>query len=186
MNDSRPTSLAQRSSKPDILNMLLYMEATTMLAISSLVKKLTRDYPALTFAHGQTAHWSSTEHTVWYTTDEPHADWVLLHETAHGLLRHANYAYDIELVRFEKDAWQYAVQTLAPRYNLVIDPDFIEAHLDTYRDWLHAKSTCPACQSSGYEARTRQYQCLQCGTSWRTNAGLTSRIRRRVTTTSPI
>lgn len=153
-----------------------------MRAISSLVKKLAANYPDLKFAIAKTAHWSSTEKTVYYNPEEPHASWTLLHETAHALLNHDNYCRDIDLLKMERDAWNYANGTLAPVYGIAIATNFIEVHLDTYRDWLHAKSTCPTCSSTGFEHRKHSYRCLHCGSAWRTNAGTAAQIRRYVTT----
>lgn len=149
-----------------------------MPATSSLSKKLARNYPGLTFTRGERAHWSPATHTVFYDSRDTHADWILLHETAHGILDHQEYALDIELLQLERAAWHYATTVLAPQYDISIDVDFVEAHLDTYRDWLHAKSTCPHCQSNGIEQTKHRYLCLHCGGTWRTNTGVDAGIRR--------
>lgn len=151
-----------------------------MPAISSLVKTLKANHPELTFRTGEFAHWSTSTQTVFYNTSEPHADWILLHETSHALLRHTEYVRDIDLLKIERQAWNYAIRTLAPRYNITIEPSFIESQLDTYRDWLHAKSTCPSCQSNGIETRKHTYSCLHCGSIWRTNAGVEVGVRRYI------
>lgn len=151
-----------------------------MQAISSLITKLISSYPEITFSIGEYAYWSPSKRTVFYSPGEAHAAWVILHETAHGLLKHSDYKRDIELVRLEQEAWSYAVATLAPRFGITIDPDFIEAQLDTYRDWLHNKSTCPSCQSNGLEQLAHHYICPHCTTSWHTNTGIDAGIRRFV------
>ncbi len=147
----------------------------------SLANKLAKAYPNLTFTQGEHAHWSPDKQTVYYSLRESHAAWVLLHEAAHGLLGHTNYNRDIELLTIERDAWQYAAHTLAPQFNLSIDPEFVETQLDTYRDWLHAKSTCTTCQSNGIEHAKHRYQCLHCGSTWRVNTGIDVHIRRFAT-----
>lgn len=149
-----------------------------MRSTSSLVAKLANNHPGITFALGTTAHWSGDEHTVHYNPTEPHANWVLLHETAHALLEHQDYARDIDLVKMERDAWDYAAQTLAPQYGIAIANSFVDEQLDTYRDWLHTKSTCPTCQSTGYEAARQRYTCVHCGATWQTNTGIDTEIRR--------
>lgn len=149
-----------------------------MRSTSSLVAKLANNHPAITFALGDAARWSRDEQTVYYNPTEPHADWILLHETAHALLDHSDYTRDIELLALERKAWDYASRTLAPRYDISIAPVFVDEHLDTYRDWLHAKSTCPACQSNGYESSLQYYTCVHCGSVWRTNIGIDREIRR--------
>lgn len=153
-----------------------------MLAISSLVKKLRNKFPEFTFTRGDTARWSPSEHTVYYNPNEPHAAWVILHETAHGALSHTEYSRDIELLRLEHQAWHHAKTILAPLFNITIDQEFIETQLDTYRNWLHAKSTCPGCHSSGLETSAGTYQCPHCTSTWKVNRGIDSAIRRYVTT----
>ena len=149
-----------------------------MLATSSLIKKLRSKFPELTFTPGEYARWSPSERTVYYNPTEPHAMWVILHEAAHGLLEHTEYSHDIELLKLERQAWHHASTVLAPVFGIAIDPEFIETQLDTYRDWLHAKSTCPTCHSNGIESAAGHYQCLHCAGSWRVNKGINTAIRR--------
>ncbi len=149
-----------------------------MPATSSLSKKLARSHPHITFTQGEQARWSPTTSTVFYNPNETHADWILLHETAHAILGHQEYTLDIELLKLERAAWHYATTTLAPQYDILIDTEFIETHLDTYRDWLHTKSTCPHCQSNGIEQTKQRYLCVHCGGTWRTNIGVDTGIRR--------
>lgn len=149
-----------------------------MVATSSLSKKLASKYPHISFQPDNRAHWAPALRTVFYCPDEPHADWILLHETAHGILNHQDYSLDIELLQLERDAWHHATTVLAPDCGITIDPDFVESHLDTYRDWLHTKSTCPHCHSNGIEQSKHYYLCLHCHGTWRTNTGVTTNIRR--------
>lgn len=149
-----------------------------MRSISWLVDKLSADYPQFHFTEDTTSRWSHDSATVFYNPSEPNADWTLLHELAHACLNHTGYIRDIALLQMERDAWEYAKATLAPRYEIDIDEDFIEDHLDTYRDWLHAKSTCPTCTLTGMEIAKHHYRCLGCGQAWRTNAGTQARVQR--------
>jgi len=149
-----------------------------MRAMSSLIKNLESKFPDITFAEGPRAHWSPDTQTVYYNPKEQHADWVLLHETSHAALNHHRYVRDIELLDIEREAWNYAVEQLAPQCSLAIDPTFIETQLDTYRDWIHSKSTCPHCQSNGFERQKHSYCCPHCGSSWQTNIGIDVGIRR--------
>lgn len=153
-----------------------------MRSTSSLVAKLANNHQTINFRLGETARWSQDEQTVYYNPTEPHADWVLLHETAHALLGHSEYIRDIVLLRMEREAWDYAARSLAPAHGISIDSTFIDEHLDTYRDWIHAKSTCPTCQSNGYEIAPRGYTCVHCGNNWYTNTGVDREIRRFQTT----
>lgn len=145
---------------------------------SLLVDKLSKDYPHFVFTADTNSHWSPVHSTVFYNPAEPNIDWILLHELSHACLDHAGYSRDIKLLQMERDAWNYAKQTLAPHYSITIDDDFIEDHLDTYRDWLHIKSTCPKCTLSGMEIAKHQYQCLSCSHHWNTNTGTQVRVQR--------
>lgn len=149
-----------------------------MRTTSSLVQHLASTYPDFVFAESAQAHWSPTEQIVYYNSAESHAQWIILHETAHALLGHRDYSRDIELLAIERDAWQYATEHLAPMLNISIDKDFIETHLDTYRDWIHAKSTCPNCQSTGIEQAKHSYLCIHCNHTWHVNAGVDVHTRR--------
>lgn len=102
----------------------------------------------------------------------------LLHELAHAILDHKTYARDIELIELERDAWTHAQATLAPTYNIAIGTNQIEDALDTYRDWLHARSTCPNCQATGVQTERNAYKCLACLSKWRVNDARICALRR--------
>lgn len=150
------------------------MAVTTTQSIVSLVKKLVKDFPDLRFERGQADHWSPDSQTVHYKGDAL----MLIHEVSHALLKHRRYTRDVELLGMERDAWLYARQTLGPRYNVIITQDVIENALDSYRDWLHARSTCPNCHASGVEARKSMYHCLACGQMWKVNEARICHLRR--------
>lgn len=149
-----------------------------MHTITSLVNKLQKDFEQFQFEPSDVSRWSRRANTVFYNEHEPHCEWVLLHELAHACLGHTDYRRDIQLLAMERDAWEYAAATLSPRYNIVIDEYFIEDHLDTYRDWIHTKSTCPHCTLTGVEKDKQRYSCLGCGHTWRTNTGTQTQVRR--------
>ena len=148
-----------------------------MPSITSLVTKLQADFPALTFTSGDEFHWSPEHQTVYYPEGSSESD-ALLHEAAHGLLQHSNYTKDIQLIEIERDAWDYAKSTLADRYSITIDETAVQEALDTYRDWLHARSTCPECQATGFQSKAGQYKCLACHTKWRVNEARVCALRR--------
>ena len=143
------------------------MDATTMPSITSLLTKLQADYPTITFSKAADFRWSPPEKTVYYTND-PHADALLLHELSHSLLNHSLYIKDIDLIKMERDAWEKA-RHLAPQYEVVLSDDIIQPHLDSYRDWLHARSTCPTCGATGVQTKQATYHCVACGATWRVN-----------------
>ena len=146
--------------------------------INSLTKQIIADFSAYTFARGDTFRWSPEAATIFYPTlGHPEDIWSLLHEIAHGELRHATYTLDIELVQHESDAWAYAAQVLAAKYSLTINDNYIQDHLDTYRQWLHNRSTCPTCGQNGLQTKNT-YSCINCRCLWRTNEARLCALRR--------
>lgn len=152
-----------------------------MPSITWLKDKLAADHQEIKFAPGNDFAWDPISHTVHYATSDQHYP-ELLHETAHALLGHRSYRRDIELLRMEREAWDYAAQTLAPTYSLSIDGDVIEEALDTYRDWLHRRSSCPSCSLSGIQESATAYRCISCTERWTVNEARTCQLKRtRVT-----
>ena len=80
----------------------------------------------------------------------------------------------------ERAAWDKALE-LAKTVNVDIDEELIETSLDTYRDWLHDRSTCPSCNATGIEASKQQYECISCHTTWRVNEARDCSLRRYTT-----
>jgi len=143
-----------------------------------LLSKLQADYPDWRYQPADRFAWSDEDQTIYYQPDIESATDFLLHETAHAILGHTSYRRDIELIKMERQAWSYAVSTLASKYQLTVDEDVIENSLDTYRDWLHARSLCPECSSTGYESAKQVYSCLACGSQWRVNQARDCALRR--------
>ena len=106
--------------------------------------------------------------TVFYDEARTICGTLLIHELAHGLLEHADYARDVQLLNMERQAWEKALE-IAQSYGETIDEDVIETHLDTYRDWLHQRSTCPVCQAVGLQIKKQAYTCPACSHEWRVN-----------------
>jgi lipopolysaccharide biosynthesis regulator YciM len=102
---------------------------------------------------------------------------LLIHELAHALLNHKNYRRDIELIEMETAAWHEAKQ-YGEKYNVEIKEDVIQDHLDTYRDWLHARSSCPNCLATGYQTKHLTYECPACTHSWKVNEARLCALRR--------
>ena len=143
----------------------------------SLLKQLKTHYPSLTFVEGDDFQWSPQLHTVIFDPTHETADSLLLHEVAHSLLNHNDYSKDVALLAMETDAWEHA-KTLAPTFSVALDDDDVQDHLDTYRDWLHARSTCPRCEAIGYQKGPRLYACVACAHEWRVNEARTCALRR--------
>lgn len=152
------------------------MAATTTPLMNLLLNNLRKDFSNIKFAESGNFMWSPDDNTVFYNasvSDPP----LLLHELSHALLDHKSYLKDVELVSMEAAAWQKA-QELALNYGVKISEDDINQHLDTYRDWLHARSSCPSCSAIGYQSGSRQYTCPGCTTKWRVNEAKVCELRR--------
>lgn len=148
----------------------------------NLLQQLRKDYPDLTFVLSSSSYWSPKEKIVHHEAANTHreADWKLLHETAHGILGHQAYKTDFELLLLEAAAWQKAAE-LAKNYQIAIDTEHIEDCLDSYRDWLHGRSTCPTCLANGLQTTPRTYECLNCGATWQVSHSRFCRAYRRAT-----
>jgi len=150
-----------------------------MPSTTSLVSKLRADFPQFHFAEGEEFRWSPNETTVYF--DPTSRDTAsLLHELSHAILDHRQYSRDIQLIELEQAAWQYARGTLSERYKVAISQDHIDYSLDTYRDWLHARSQCPHCKATGLQIKSHLYSCLACSTKWRVNNARVCELRRVV------
>jgi hypothetical protein len=153
------------------------MDAITMPSTTSLATSLQKDFPAFSFTASDKFRWSPQEKRIFYdaSSDDTAA---LLHELAHALLMHVDYLKDIELIEMERDAWEYAATTLASKYETTISDTIVQDALDTYRDWLHARSTCPNCRATGVQTKKNQYKCVVCETHWRVNDARICALRR--------
>ena len=149
-----------------------------MPSTSLLLKSISRDYPHIHFESGDDFHWSFDNSTITYQNTDPHASAHIIHELAHALLNHHSYAKDIELIGIERDAWVYASTTLSSKYNIEIHDNVVQSALDSYRDWLHARSTCPRCKATGIETLKSEYHCIACEHNWRVNEARICSLRR--------
>jgi hypothetical protein len=141
-----------------------------MAKIDSLTTRLQADYPTVSLEAGDDFYWAPMTRTVYFKHDSTLSDRAtLLHEMAHAILDHSNFQRDIDLLKIERAAWDYAKDTLAPRYDVTIDEDRVEDMIDTYREWLHARSKCPKCVMTGIQTKGPTYHCLGCNHSWKVN-----------------
>lgn len=155
------------------------MVVTTMASISSLANKLRKAYPNLTFKEGEDFRWAPQEKTIYYPKNGTKQDEkTLLHELAHALLEHVDYDKDVELLHKEREAWDYASKELSKEFDVEISEDDIEEAIESYRDWLHSRSTCPKCSMNGLQEPKNTYKCLSCGCSWRANDARICELRR--------
>ena len=142
-----------------------------------LLSRLRADHPNIKFVVGNDFKWSQTNQTL-TVAETTGGDLYLLHELAHALLSHADFVFDVELLRQEREAWDHVKNVLAPRYNIGLNNDLIEEALDTYREWMHARALCPTCGLTGLQTKTSTYVCVNCRCSWRPNDARRFALRR--------
>ena len=148
----------------------------------SLLEYLQQLLPDVTFQSGDTFCWSPKSRTITYPVDAlTHEDgvWALVHEAGHALLEHRQYQTDFELVTMEVAAWEKAKE-VAHELSVAIDPDHIQDCLDTYRDWLHRRSTCPTCGSVSLQRTDTSYACHNCPAQWHVSAARFCRPYRKL------
>lgn len=154
------------------------MGVITMVSTSSLINSLTQDFPEFIFQNASAFWWSAQQKTVYIDPNAQNAASFILHELSHAVLGHQGYKRDIDLIKLERDAWDYAQNTLAPRYKITLHDDHVQDNLETYREWLHSRSTCPECDTTGLQMKTHIYRCLTCGHLWRVNEARLCALRR--------
>ena len=155
----------------------------------TLINQLKQDFPELSYQVGDGFYWSPKTQSIIYPEKptKKNITWTLLHETAHGVLQHTTYKSDVQLLGMEVAAWHKACQ-LAKKYEITIHEDYIQNCLDSYRNWLHQRSACPACDSHSFQIDSHHYQCINCHTLWKVSAERFCRPYRKTTTqkeTSP-
>ncbi|CAN5454768.1 hypothetical protein BH10PAT3_BH10PAT3_5050 [soil metagenome] len=151
--------------------------------MQELLSTLATDYPDIKFVKGDIFYWSPKNSSVTYaagSTQPEISKWSLLHEVSHGILGHKNYYSDFELMQLEVAAWQQA-RLLARSYGIQIDPEHIQDCLDTYRDWLHLRATCPSCGTVSAQKDPNTYECFNCRTVWHVSNSRFCRPYRRKT-----
>lgn len=150
-----------------------------MPSIASLKSKLSKDFPDISFVEGGDFLWSPAKNTIFYNSSVSSSAGtsLLLHELGHALLEHSSYSRDVALLAMENDAWDRG-REVALSYGLSLDDDFIQDHLDTYRDWMHSRSTCPACSATGFQVGEKEYSCPACSQKWRVNEARVCGLRR--------
>jgi hypothetical protein len=148
-----------------------------MRSTTSLLPKLSQDFAPIVFTAGSRYAWSPDKKTVFYDESDPENVDLLFHELAHGVLNHHDYSKDVELVAMESEAWDTA-RVVAPTYGVSIANDTVQDSLDTYREWLHSRSTCPECEATGYQSGKKTYTCVACSQTWRVNEARICALRR--------
>lgn len=134
--------------------------------MEKLLSKLKKTLPDVTFTAGDSFYWSPKKQQVTYiASDSEQNQWALLHEASHAILDHQTYNSDYELLHLEVAAWHEA-KNLSQQYKITIDEEHVQDCLDTYRDWLHQRSTCPSCSTVCFQSSPNEYRCHNCYSTW--------------------
>lgn len=134
----------------------------------NILNKLEKQLPFIKFEASSTFYWSPQTNTIYMNEeilDSERGKWSLLHEAGHAVLGHKGYKTDAGLLALEVEAWQSA-QDLSQKLDVKIDEEHIQDCLNTYRDWLYARSTCPTCALNCLQIDQTTYLCLNCSTRW--------------------
>lgn len=151
--------------------------------ITNTIDRLYADFADLNFVAGDTFSWDPKNVRICYKPALLEADkgmWALLHEIGHAQLEHTDYNNDVELLHMEVAAWEKA-QAIGKDYSITIDNDYIQDALDSYRDWLHVRSTCPRCYERCLQATMHTYHCHNCDTEWHVTRSRLCRPYRKTT-----
>lgn len=149
--------------------------------MSKLIVQLQADFPEVTFISSNSFYWSPKKKAIHYAPinlDSAPNAWSLLHELGHALLEHQDYRNDFDLLIMEVEAWEKA-KVLAQEYGYSIDSDHIQDCLDTYRDWLYLRSTCPNCTNCSLQIDSRTYRCFNCNDIWQVSGSRKCRTYRK-------
>lgn len=149
-----------------------------MRSTTSLLQELVNSYPEFKFVPSDNFMWSFMDSSIFYDQNDADFSIYIIHELAHAILGHHIYDRDIQLLRMETDAWDKSV-VLAKKHQVKININTIQDNLDSYRDWLHKRSTCTSCQAIGIQINKSTYECLACHQTWSVNEAKHCRLRRK-------
>lgn len=147
------------------------------------VDELCLKFSSYSFVESESFHWSAKSQSIYYDPAEletPAGLYRLLHELGHALCNHQTFQSGIALLSLEVEAWEKAKE-IAAGYNVIIPEDHIENCLDSYRDWLHKRSTCPKCATISVEYEPNYYRCFNCLHRWNVSGNQLQRCYRRAT-----
>lgn len=140
-------------------------------SFDKLLDSLRKALPDVQYEQGDAFCWSPKKRTITYqlSSDEQINNWSLLHEAGHASLNHTGYDSDYELLMLEVAAWKKA-KSLSTDFSHEISEEHIQDCLDSYRDWLHQRSTCPTCSAVGLQHNPKEYRCHNCLGIWSVTA----------------
>ena len=150
---------------------------------SDFVERLARDFPEVEFrrkARKFSFRLYAGKPVVFLGEPQPNFALLTLHELGHALCKHKDYTTDVQRIKIEYEAWERAkmvildyrkkafaedggvidekLAEMLPKW----DEELVQEKLDTYRDWLHAKSKCKSCGLTRYQTEGGDYHCPRC------------------------
>ena len=127
---------------------------------ATFLAKIRSDFPEIKFRQGRKFAYRPPR-TVIVGPKEPRDELLLLHELGHALSGHCVFLTDAMRLKMEREAWEKA-RELASKYGVEFNEAAAEAELDTYREWLHQKSSCHNCGLTRYQTPDGVYHCPRC------------------------
>lgn len=135
---------------------------------ANILDNLATIIPDITLIKADIFSWKPSLNSITYIDNElatDHGALNLLHEAGHALKNHQTYAYDVELLRLEAEAWDIA-KSICKDMSINFNTDIAQDNLDTYRDWLHQRSTCITCGFISLQTEPGIYRCFNCDSRW--------------------
>ena len=125
-----------------------------------LLDRLEEDFPEVKLRQGRKFLFRPPR-TIVLGPAEKYDSLLLLHEFGHYLCGHHDFDTDARRVRCECEAWEKA-RELCEQYGVEFNGEFVEAQLDSYRDYLDQKSRCPKCGLTRFQTPDGAYHCPFC------------------------
>lgn len=127
---------------------------------ATFLARIRSDFPEFKIISGKRFSFRPPK-TIVVGPEEPNDSLLLLHELGHALSGHRNFDTSVRRVKMEREAWDKA-RELCSKYEVEYDEDLIEGELDTYRDWLHKKTSCPKCGLTMFQTPDGFCHCPRC------------------------
>ena len=132
---------------------------------SRVLQELQARYPEVRWVVGKRFSFRPPR-TIQLGEPQSHYVQLVLHELGHCLAGHRDFRTDIGRLQLEREAWERAHAVWRELHleeqGIEWDADFVEAELDTYRDWLHVRSRCPRCGATRFQTIDGVYHCPFC------------------------
>lgn len=149
-----------------------------MPSTTSKISEIIDKYSQFSFKETDIFSWQPSDNTICYNPNDSNVLILLLHEISHAILGHKQYSSDIGLLKLEQETWGRTIE-LANSLDITVNADDIQANLDTYRDWMHERSKCPACKATGLQIKLNIYECPVCSHRWKVNQAKDCRLKRQ-------